>query len=108
MKRIQLIKPKITEIIYLDGFHGRNIGFYLYIDYLGIGWNHFGDEVIWIWPWKRDNPTHAFFSMFSHGSFEHLEEVNEFWHEYHKACWNDERNLARNEPCPRFELCKLV
>lgn len=51
-----------------------------------------GDEIFWIWPWRRDyfkkkyNNGKPWMSLNCNGSFNSLAEIDEFWNSYWKAC----------------------
>jgi len=55
---------------------------YLTIDQFGISFPYHGDEVIWLWPWKREQKSLKFVSVLSEGTFASLEEVKKFWKDY--------------------------
>ena len=51
-----------------------------------------GDDIFYIWPWRRwyfkqhYNNDKKFMSLNSHGTFDSLKEIDEFWASYYKAC----------------------
>ncbi len=68
------------------------------IDKLGIQFWHKGDEVIWVFPWKRKNNKNKFISIsftgtgeFGDATFESLSELDKYWFEFEKCCEDTNR-----------------
>jgi hypothetical protein len=71
------------------------------IDRWGIARMRKGDEIVWIWPWRRKPYKIWGFTMGSGvwlsincgGFFSTLQQLDNFWEEYRKACiirWEQE------------------
>ena len=55
---------------------------FLLIDRNGIWWYHKGDEVLWIYPWRRRG--YKYVSLMCEGCFQSIDELDKFWDEYFK------------------------
>jgi hypothetical protein len=71
MKRRQGIHMKITRNLYIGSF--------------GVEFDHDGDSVMWLWPWKRSDKKKKFLSFGFNSSFETLEKIDDLWKEYFDA-----------------------
>lgn len=49
----------------------------------GVWFPYDGDVVLYVWPWKRT--TYKYVSLLCEGTFNSLEEINEFWAAYSRA-----------------------
>ncbi len=65
---------------------------YLYINKSGLWFYYRGDEVGWIYPWKRKNRGYKWISLnftgtgeFGDALFKSLKEIDEEWDRYLKA-----------------------
>ena len=56
----------------------------VYVDKSGIGFDYKGEEVVWLWPWKRKSGG-RFLGIDSFGVYEKLSEIDLFWEEYERA-----------------------
>jgi len=54
-------------------------------EHVGICFDHGGDEVVWIWPWKRENRTRKYISTGFNAVFHSLKEIDNLWKDYFKA-----------------------
>ena len=59
-------------------FHRR---FHFHFDSIGIWFDYKGDEVAWMYPWKR-NSRHKYLSLCFEAGFNSLKEMDEAWKEY--------------------------
>lgn len=57
----------------------------IYADRLGIGFPYQGDELIWIWPWRR-RARLKWLSVNCEGTFQSLVAYRRFWTDYEAAC----------------------
>lgn len=44
-----------------------------------------GDEILYIYPWKREKFSHRFISIGCNGVFQSLKEIDIFWDEYNDS-----------------------
>ena len=51
----------------------------------GIDFNYKGDQVTWLWPWKRNNYDKPYLSTSFMCTFKSLKEMDEMWDGYIKA-----------------------
>lgn len=63
------------------------------IDRLGIQFRHKGDDVIWVWPWKRRKFSARFISLgfsgtgeFGDAVYSSLKQLDADWETYFEAC----------------------
>lgn len=63
-------------------------GTYLFIDFLGIGFYYKGDEVTWLWPWKRTGKLRWLSTNFE-AEFSSLKEIDLAWEDYFRATYPD-------------------
>jgi hypothetical protein len=75
--------------------HGRPKRF-LILDRWGVCFPYHGDEVIWVWPWKRKGSVKhggftignmKYISVLSSGYFPTLASIDQFWDEYAKQLY---------------------
>lgn len=52
---------------------------------IGIHFLDQGDEVAWIWPWKRSQQNYGWLSIGFEDTFRSLKEIRELWTEYVEA-----------------------
>jgi hypothetical protein len=79
------------------------------VDCLGLTFAYKGDEIIWLWPWKRgDKPHLPWVSLsftgngdFGDARFPSLKAIDKAWHEYAEACRQMPAWLE--EPFPRTD-----
>lgn len=70
-----------------------------------------GDDIFWIWPWRRwyfikqYNNHKKFMSLTSLGSFDTLKEIDDFWKEYYEACYKSYLKDFKNNP--EFKYLKI-
>jgi hypothetical protein len=101
---INLIKCVRVKIGFLMTQLYRNTGLsyskytgwiFISFDSLGIEFPYKGDEIIWLWPWRRENTrnghhdTNKYVSIISEGYFNSLDEIDEFWNGFELACQTD-------------------
>jgi hypothetical protein len=66
-------------------FHRR---FHFSIDEFGICFDYKGDEVIWLWWWKREkNRMWKFYSIGFNCTFRSLKQIDNLWEQY----WESEK-----------------
>lgn len=65
-------------------------GHYVYVCQSGIGFGHDGDEVIWLYPWRRSARQRAFLSISFEGTFATLRELDNLWEDYFAAGARDD------------------
>ncbi len=65
----------------------------------GVEFHHKGDQIIYVWPWKRVNKEHKFISLcftgngeFGDVSFKSLAEIDRQWDEFNK--FQDQESLG--------------
>ena len=64
-------------------FH-RRFG-WSYSPSLGFSFNHNGDEIIWLWWWKREKSRMwKFYSISFNCSFRTLKQIDDLWEQYFK------------------------
>ena len=51
-------------------------------DPYGIVFRYNGDEVIWLWWWKRENKLWKFYSIGFCCSFRSLKQIDDLWEQY--------------------------
>ncbi len=71
------------------------------LDKWGIAFEHKGDSVIWLWPWKRNfSKNKPFYSISFGGCFDTLYDLDLEWFCYFTACmassyrWRKEKEDA--------------
>lgn len=79
----------------------------------GIWFLYKGDEVLYVWPWRRKEDEgisltggHKYLSLFSEGYFGSLREMDEFWDGYAKAertCWERDNGGEVNVKVPKID-----
>lgn len=57
----------------------------VFITYQGIEFDHHGDDVVLLWPWRWRKAGGRFMSFGFDGVFNSLKEIDEMWEEYDKA-----------------------
>ena len=55
----------------------------------GIWFPYKGDEVLYLWPWKRNKNNKKFVSLLCCGEFDSLKEIDRFWKEYYEVMMED-------------------
>ena len=50
-----------------------------YVDNFGIGFFRKGDEIIWLWPWRRSAISGRYISLCLDSVFSSLAEIDAFW-----------------------------
>jgi hypothetical protein len=55
------------------------------IESIGILFSYKGDEVIWIFPWKRLEKNRKFLSISFEYAFRNLQELDDMWDAYSEA-----------------------
>lgn len=73
------------------------IGSY-YVTAAGVEFDHDGDNVLWIWPWKRSAWRRRYMSFGFDAVFESLEEVDREWEGYFQAIAVLEEMILDGEP----------
>jgi hypothetical protein len=62
--------------------NGRHWIVFCNLDRFGFNFRYEGDQVVWLWPWKRrDGRPFADVSL-SYSTFESLEAISDFWKRY--------------------------
>lgn len=56
------------------------------LDRWGITFIRKGDEITWLWPWKRRNRDAKFLCSTAHGIYCTLQDIDNFWADYQNAC----------------------
>lgn len=64
-------------------FHRR---FHFSLTQWGVCFDYKGDEVEWVYPWKRENDMRKYFSISFGCNFESLAEIDKMWSDYEEAC----------------------
>jgi hypothetical protein len=59
---------------------------YIEIDYLGVEFQYHGDNVIWMWPWKRRGIGQVYLSMSFECAVPTLRSIDTMWNEFQEAC----------------------
>lgn len=57
----------------------------LYVSRSGVGFYHDGDEVIWLWPWRRTDWRRPWLSVSFECTFQTLRELDNLWSDYFDA-----------------------
>lgn len=52
----------------------------------GFEFNYHGDSVMYIYPWKRDEPHHKWISISFMAHYPSLKAIDDEWDGYFKAC----------------------
>lgn len=55
------------------------------IDKHGIEFSHRGDDVLWLWPWRREKWSRRYISFGFDGVFSTLRELDKLWEDYFAA-----------------------
>jgi hypothetical protein len=50
----------------------------------GIAFMHHGDEIIYLWWWKRINKSFKFYSIGFNCPFRSLKQIDDLWEQYFK------------------------
>ena len=57
----------------------------LIINSLGVWFNYKGDDIGWIWWWKRKGNYKKIYSISFAAGYKNLRELNKEWEDYEKA-----------------------
>jgi hypothetical protein len=60
-----------------------------YFRYWGVFFNRKGDELLWIWPWKRKVLKGKFYVLGLEMPMESLKAIDKFWYDYTEAVVGD-------------------
>jgi len=56
--------------------------FHFSFDFLGFVFDYRGDEVTWLWPWKRISQNRKWLSSTFECTFNYLKDLDELWNKY--------------------------
>lgn len=59
--------------------------FHFSFDFLGFVFDYKGDEVTWLWPWKRTDKKKKWLSIGFECDFNNLQELDDAWNDYAEA-----------------------